>query len=77
MSRGTLKKFEKGLFFMTPKELLYVEDSLNMESQLATKCNDYSTKVQDQNLKKTLTDLANQHTQHYNMLLSNLGKWEG
>ncbi len=62
---------------MTPKELLYVEDSLNMESQLATKCNDYSAKAQDPVIKQTLSDLAMQHTQHYNMLLSNLGKWEG
>ncbi len=62
---------------MTPKELLYVEDSLNMESQLATKCNDYCSKVQDPVIKQTLSDLAMQHTQHYNLLLSNLGKWEG
>ncbi len=60
---------------MTPKELLYVEDSLNMESQLATKCNDYASKVSDTVLKTTLTELAAQHAQHYNLLLSQLGKW--
>ncbi len=57
---------------MTPKELLYLEDSLGMEEQLQTKCNDYASKVQDESLKNTLTQLASQHQQHYNCLLSKL-----
>ena len=59
---------------MTPKELLYLEDSLGLEQQLATKCTDYASKVTDPQLKNTLTSLANQHQMHYNSLLAQLGK---
>ncbi|MBQ7718857.1 MAG: hypothetical protein IJT38_06115 [Clostridia bacterium] len=59
---------------MTSKELQYLEDSLGMEQQLATKCTDYASKVTDAQLKTTLTNLANQHQQHYNSLLAQLGK---
>ncbi len=59
---------------MTPKELMYLEDSLSMEEQLQTKCNDYASKVQDENLKNTLLHFANQHQQHYNCLLSQLNQ---
>ncbi len=57
---------------MTPKELMYLEDSLGMELQLQTKCNDYASKVQDVNLQNTLKNLANQHQKHYNCLFSQL-----
>jgi rubrerythrin len=59
---------------LTPKELLYLEDSLSMEQQLQTKCNDYASKIQDTTLKNALTQLATQHEQHYNCLLSQLNK---
>lgn len=64
------ERFDK----MTPKELLYLEDSLGMEQQLITKCNDYSGKVTDQQLKNTLTQLAAQHQQHYDSLLAQLSR---
>ena len=57
---------------MTPKELLYLEDSLGMELQLQTKCNDYASKVQDVNLQNTLKNFAAQHQKHYNCLYSQL-----
>ena len=59
---------------MTPKELLYLEDSLSMEQQLQTKCTDYASKIQDTALKSTLTQLATQHEQHFNSLLTQLNK---
>lgn len=57
---------------MTPKELLYIEDSLGMEQQLITKCMDYSTKVQNSSLKNLLSDLATQHQTHFNTLVNQL-----
>ncbi len=57
---------------MTPKELMYLEDSLGMELQLQTKCNDYAAKVQDVNLQTTLKNLASQHQKHYNCLYAQL-----
>ena len=57
---------------MTPKELLYLEDSLGMERQLQTKCMDYSTKVQNPQLKSMLSGLAQQHQTHFNELMGHL-----
>ncbi len=59
---------------MTPKELLYLEDTLGMEEQLQTKCNDYASKIQDTSLKNILHELACQHKQHYNNLVTQLNK---
>ncbi len=59
---------------MTPKELMYLEDSLGMEQQLETKCNDYASKVQDENLRNKLLQFASQHAQHYNCLMSQLNQ---
>ena len=57
---------------MTPKELLYLEDSLGMEQLLQVKCTDYSSKVQNQTLKNLLSQLAQDHQKHYNSLLNHL-----
>ncbi|MCL2077870.1 MAG: hypothetical protein FWH08_05620 [Oscillospiraceae bacterium] len=57
---------------MTPKELLYLEDSLGMERQLQTKCTDYSNKVQNPQLKNMLSGLAQQHCTHFDRLINQL-----
>ena len=57
---------------MTPKELLYLEDSLGMEQQLQIKCNDYSSKVQNPELKTMLTGLSQEHNQHFQTLMGQL-----
>ena len=57
---------------MTPKELLYLEDSLGMERQLQTKCMDYASKVQNPQLKNMLSGLAEQHQTHFNELMGHL-----
>lgn len=59
---------------MTPKELMYLEDSLGMEMQLETKCNDYASKVQDENLKTALLQYASEHKKHYNCLFNQLNQ---
>lgn len=55
---------------MTPKELLYLEDCLGVEQQLQTKCNDYSAKVQDPQLKSLLAQLAQKHQQRYSTMIN-------
>ena len=57
---------------MTPKELLYLEDCLGIEQQLQTKCYDFASKVQDQNLRNFLTQLADTHQQRYNTMINHL-----
>ena len=57
---------------MTPKELMYLEDSMGLEQQLQTKCNDYASKVQDESLRTALTNYASQHQQHFSCLMKQL-----
>lgn len=57
---------------MTPKELLYVEDSLGMERQLQIKCTDYAGKIQNAGLKNLLTGLAQEHQTHFNSIINQL-----
>jgi hypothetical protein len=57
---------------MTPKELLYLEDSLGMEQQLHVKCTDYSGKIQNPTLKNMCAQLAQQHRTHFTSLMNHL-----
>ena len=57
---------------MPPKELLYLEDALSMEQQLGIKCNDYSAKIQNPQLKTILTTISSQHQTHFNNLINQL-----
>jgi hypothetical protein len=57
---------------MTPKELLYLEDTLGMEQQLQIKCADYSSKVQSPQLKNVLTQMSGQHQAHFNNRMTQL-----
>lgn len=57
---------------MTPKELLYLEDSMGMEQQLQTKCNDYASKIQNPTLKTMLSNLASEHQKHFDCLMNQL-----
>lgn len=57
---------------MTPKELLYLEDAIGMEQQMQTKCNDYLNKIQDQELKTMLQQLAQDHQKHFSSLIGQL-----
>lgn len=57
---------------ISPKELLYLEDSLGMEQQLQTKCNEYASKVEDPELKSMLKSLAKKHNKRFGLLLNQL-----
>lgn len=53
---------------MTEKELQYVEDALNHEKLMKTKCSDYSNQMQDRELKVFLKDLETRHQQIFNSI---------
>ena len=57
---------------MTPKELLYLEDSLGMEQQLHVKCTDYSSKIQNPTLRTMCSQMAQQHQTHFTGLMNQL-----
>lgn len=42
---------------MSEKELLYIDDALSHQKHLKTKCCDFSSQIQDPELKKFLKDL--------------------
>lgn len=50
---------------MTQKELSYVEDALNQEKNLEKTCEEFSKQIKDEELKKMLQDLAEEHKTHF------------
>ncbi len=57
---------------MSPKELLYIDDALGHEQHLKTKCEDFSGRVQDPELKTLIESLTKKHQEifgkFYNLL---------
>lgn len=53
---------------MTQKELLYLEDLLSAEKLAQRTCADYSSKIQDQELKTHFNALATYHQQNLTKL---------
>ncbi len=51
----------KGGFFMTSKELLYVEDALGHEQYYQTQCRELSSQLQDGELKGFAQDMERRH----------------
>ncbi len=60
------------MFFLTitAKELSALEDQLNGEKLLATKCKAYAQVCEDPELRQKMETLAGKHQQHYEKLLS-------
>lgn len=50
---------------MTTKELTYIEDALAHQKQMQTICNDAAQRIQDQELKNYVTQLATKHQECY------------
>ncbi|MDR3595208.1 spore coat protein [Clostridium sp.] len=50
---------------MSPKELSYIEDALNHEKHMKTKCQNYANQIQDPQLKSYVSQLANAHQQKF------------
>ena len=67
LSHNTLVKYiyemYKEVKAMSPKELSYIEDALNHEKHMKTKCTDYAGKIQDPELKTYVNQLVTNHQQ--------------
>lgn len=55
---------------MSPKELLYIEDTLGHEQQMKTSCADFSSQIQDPELKNFVQDLCSKHQETFNRFYS-------
>jgi hypothetical protein len=55
---------------LTAKELSAIEDQLNGEKLLVTKCKAYAQMCNDPELKQKCESLAGKHQTHYDALLS-------
>lgn len=55
---------------MSPKELLYIEDALGHEQQMKTSCTDFSSQIQDPELKNFVQDLCSKHQETFNRFYS-------
>ena len=53
---------------MTTKELLYIEDALNHEQFLQTKCKETAAQLQDADLKACAEQMAQKHQQIFQNL---------
>lgn len=51
---------------MSPKELLYIEDALGHERQMKAACNDFSSKLEDAELKSFVSQIAQKHGEVFN-----------
>lgn len=53
---------------MSPKELLYIEDTLGHEKQMGAVCNDAVSNLEDEELKNFVTKISQRHTQCFNSI---------
>lgn len=51
---------------MTPKELLYIEDTLGHLKHMEIKCNDYASRIIDPELKAYVQQMATKVQQCFN-----------
>ena len=59
--------------FMSPKELLYIEDALGHEKQIKATCQDSAAKLEDKELASFASSLAQKHTECFNKFLGLVG----
>ena len=57
---------------LTSKELSAIEDQLNCEQMLIKKFKAYAQVATDPQVKNTCEQIANQHKQHFDMLIGHL-----
>ena len=55
---------------MSPKELLYIEDTLGHEQQIKCLCQESAAKLQDPELKNLVTSIAQGHTEAFKRFYS-------
>ena len=61
---------KKRRYFMTPKELQYIEDALGHEKQMKQLCQNLAGQIQDGELKSLVSSLACKHDDSYNRFYS-------
>lgn len=55
---------------MTSKELLYIEDALGHEKYFQSKCKETANKIQDEELKSCVEQMAQKHQQIFQSFYS-------
>lgn len=55
---------------MSPKELMYVEDALGHEKQLKDCCTNFTSMIQDAQLKNFVQDLCAKHQTNFDKFYS-------
>ncbi len=58
---------------MSPKELLYIEDTLSHEKQVKCTCKDSAAKLENKELASFVEGLASKHTQCFNKFYGLVG----
>ena len=59
---------------MSPKELLYIEDALGHEKQMKDCCMNFTSQLQDGELKNFVQELCTKHQQSFDRFYSLLSK---
>ena len=59
---------------MSPKELLYIEDTLGHQKQIKATCDAATNQLQDAELKSFVKQIAEKHTQSFNKFYGLLGQ---
>ncbi|MGB9679843.1 MAG: spore coat protein [Thermoanaerobacteraceae bacterium] len=57
---------------ITSKELMYLDDVLSLQENMAKSLNEYATRCQDQQLKALCQNLSEKCQNNFNSLLKNL-----
>ena len=68
-----IKASQTGGFFMSPKELLYIEDTLGHEKQIKTTCQESAASLSDAQLKDFVLSVAQKHSDCFNKFYGLLG----
>lgn len=58
---------------MSPKELLYIEDTLGHEKQIKATCSASANNLEDKTLGNFVSDIGRKHTECFNKFYGLLG----
>ena len=62
--------YRRKCFFMSPKELLYIDDALGHEQFLIAQCQEAEAALSDPKLKQRVRQLQSAHQQLFNRLMA-------
>ncbi len=58
---------------MSPKELLYIEDTLGHEKQIKSTCQESANVLEDKELSNCVSDIAQKHVECFNKFYKLIG----